>query len=247
VNFENLPLYRFFQVAPCAGSSGVAGYEALTCDGEVTDRRGMSGVRPDANPMTRRTKVMSTVVIEMGMSLDGFIAAPGDDIGPVLDSWIDPPSGAMSEATQAIVESWFTTSAVVMGRRMFDLGAAQSGWVKNPPYAAPIFVVSHNIPDEIAAGGTNYTFVTDGVASAIKQAQEAAGDGFVTIAGGANVFQQALEARLVDELHLHFAPIVLGEGIRLFDNLSTLPVKLEVGKVVATSDVTHVTYRVLNK
>lgn len=188
---------------------------------------------------------MSTVVIEMSVSLDGFIAAPGDDIGPVLDVWLDPPSGAMSDVNQTIVESWFTTSAVVMGRRMFNLGSQQSGWVENPPYTAPIFVVSHSVPDEIAAGGTNYTFVTDGVASAIKQAQEAAGDGFVTIAGGANVFQQALDARLVDELHLHFAPIVLGEGIRLFDQLNAVPVKLEVDKVVDTPDVTHVNYRVL--
>jgi len=189
---------------------------------------------------------MSTVVIEMGVSLDGFVAGPGDDIGPVLDAWLDPPSGAMSPATQKIVEGWFTTTAVVMGRRMFDLGAQQSGWVENPPYAAPIFVVSHSVPDEVAAGGTNYTFVTDGVASAVKQAKEAAGDGFVTIAGGANVIQQALDARLIDELHLHFAPVVLGKGIRLFDNLGALPVKLEVDKVVDTPEVTHVSYRVIN-
>jgi dihydrofolate reductase len=190
---------------------------------------------------------MSTVVIVMSMSLDGFIAGPGDDIGPVLDVWLDPPSGAMSDVNQKIVEGWFTTTAVVMGRRMFDLGARQSGWVENPPYTVPIFVVSHSVPDEIAAGGTNYTFVTDGVESAIKQAQEVAGDGFVTVVGGANVFQQALDAGLVDELRLHIAPVVLGKGIRLFDNLAALPVKLEVAEVVDTPDVTHVTYRVVNE
>ena len=188
---------------------------------------------------------MSTVVLEMSMSLDGFIAGPGDDIAPVLDVWLDPPSGAMSDVNQAIVEGWFTTAAVVMGRRMFDLGAEQSGWADNPPYPVPIFVPTHNAPDKTGSA-TNITFVTDGVASAIKQAQEVAGDGFVTIVGGANVFQQALDARLVDELHLHIAPVVLGQGIRLFDNLGATPAKLEVAKVVDTPDVTHVTYRVLN-
>lgn len=188
---------------------------------------------------------MSTVVIEMGISLDGFIAGPGDDIGPVLDAWLDPPSGAMPDVTQKMVEGWFTTTAVVMGRRMFDLGSQQSGWVENPPYSVPIFVVSHSVPDHVPAD-SNYTFVTDGVASAVKQAKEAAGDGFVTMAGGANVIQQALDARLIDELHLHYAPIVLGRGIRLFDNLDAVPVKLEISKVVDTSDVTHVNYRVIN-
>lgn len=187
---------------------------------------------------------MSTVVLEMSMSLDGFIAGPGDDIGPVLDVWLDPPSGAMSDVNQAIVEGWFTTAAVVMGRRMFDLGAKQSGWAENPPYPVPIFVPTHNAPDSVPAA--NITFVTEGVANAVKLAKEAAGDGFVTIVGGANVFQQALEARLVDELHLHIAPVVLGKGIRLFDSLGATPVKLEIGKVVDTPDVTHVTYRVLN-
>lgn len=181
---------------------------------------------------------MANVVIEMGMSVDGFIAGPGDDIDLVLDSWLNPPS----ETNLAIVENWFTTTAVVMGRRMFDLGVEQSGWNANPPYQAPIFVVSHSTADNVTA--ENISFVNDGVASAVKQAKNAAGDGFVTIVGGANVIQQALEARLVDELHLHIVPAVLGEGIRLFDNLSTLPVKLEVADVVATPEVTHVNYRV---
>lgn len=187
---------------------------------------------------------MSTVVIEMGISLDGFIAGPGDDIGPVLDAWLDPPSGAMPEVTQKMVEGWFATTAVVMGRRMFDLGA-QQGWVENPPYSVPIFVVTHSAPDNVPES-SNFTFVTDGVASAIKQAKDVAGDGFVTVAGGANVVQQALESRLIDELHLHYAPVLLGNGIRLFDNLKTLPVKLEITKVVDTPDVTHVNYRVRN-
>lgn len=187
---------------------------------------------------------MSTVVLKMSMSLDGFIAGPGDDLDLVLESWVNPPSGEMSEVNRGIVEQWFTTAAVVIGRRMFDLGEEQSGWVENPPYSVPIFVLSHSVPDKVAAGGTNYTFVDD-ITSAVKQAKEVAGDGFVTIAGGAGVFQEALNAGLVDELHLAIAPVVLGDGIRLFDNING-PVKLEVGEIVETPEVTHVNYRVLN-
>lgn len=186
---------------------------------------------------------MSTVVLVMSMSLDGYIAGPGDDLDLVLESWVNPPSGEMSDANKAIVEKWFTTSAVVIGRRMFDLGEEQSGWVENPPYSVPIFVLSHSVPDKVANGDTNYTFVDD-ITSAVKQAKEVAGDGFVTIAGGAGVFQEALNAGLVDELHLGIAPVVLGEGIRLFDNVAG-PVKLEIGDIVETPEVTHVKYRVL--
>lgn len=188
---------------------------------------------------------MATVVLEIGMSLDGFVAGPGDDIGPVLDVWLDPPSGAMSDVNRELVEGWFTTSAVVMGRRMFNLGVEQSGWADNPPYQAPIFVPTHSAPDNVAA--TNFTFVTDGVVSAVKQAQDAAGDGVVTIVGGANVFQQALDARVFDELRLHITPVVLGDGIRLFDSLKAVPVDLEVSKTIHAPDVTHVTYRVRNQ
>jgi dihydrofolate reductase len=134
---------------------------------------------------------------------------------------------------------------VVMGRRMFDLGVEQSGWADNPPYQAPIFVPTHSAPDDVAA--TNITFVTDGLASAVKQAQEAAGDGFVTVVGGANVIQQAIDARLFDELRLHITPVLLGDGIRLFDSIKAVPVDLEVSKAIHEPDVTHVTYRVRNK
>ena len=184
---------------------------------------------------------MATVVLEIGMSLDGFVAGPGDDIGPVLDVWLDPPSGAMSDTNREIVEAWFTTSAVVMGRRMFNLGSEQSGWVENPPYTAPIFVPTHTAPDNVA--NDQYTFVTEGVEAAVKQAQEAAGDGFVTVVGGANVIQQAFDARVFDELRLHITPVILGDGIRLFDSLTAVPANLEVTNVVHQPDVTHVTYR----
>jgi dihydrofolate reductase len=169
------------------------------------------------------------------------VAGPGDDIGPVLDSWLDPPSGEMSDVNREIVEAWFTTAAVVMGRRMFDLGAEQSGWGENPPYQAPIFVPTHRDPAEVKA--TNITFVRDGVEAAVNQAKEVAGDGVVTVVGGANVFQQAFDARLFDEVRLHIAPVVLGDGIRLFHSLNALPAKLEVSSVVHAPDVTHVTYR----
>lgn len=185
---------------------------------------------------------MSVVIFTTSMSLDGFIAGPEDDLVP-LHKWMDRADGSMSDADRAAFEVLSDAAAVVMGRRMFDLGDEQNGWFDKPPFQAPIFVPSHSVPDKAAAGSTSFTFVTDGVVSAVRQAQAAAGDGYVVIVGGANVFQQALDAGLVDELRLHIVPVVLGAGIRLFDNVKA-PVEFEVGQVAEMPDVTHVTYRV---
>jgi dihydrofolate reductase len=185
---------------------------------------------------------MSSVIFSMSMSLDGFITGPEDDLA-LLHKWMHWSDGSVADANRAALEVLSKAAAMVMGRRMFDLGDQRNGWLDNPPFQVPIFVPSHSVPDKVAAGGTNFTFVTDGVVSAVRQAKAAAGDGFVTIAGGANVFQQALNAGVVDELRLHLVPVVLGAGIRLFDNV-TGPVELEVGRVVETPEVTHVTYHV---
>lgn len=188
---------------------------------------------------------MSTVTLHMSMSMDGLVTGPDEDLTQ-LHEWSYPRSGTVSDASMEVINELFAASAVVMGWRTFDPGAKRNGWYGNPPFKAPMFVPAHSVPDEAATAAGNLRFVTDGVVSAVKQAQAVAGDGDVAIVGGASVFQQALNAGLVDALQLSLIPVVLGEGIRLFDNVSALPVKFEVSRVIDTPDVTHVTYRVLN-
>ena len=103
-----------------------------------------------------------------------------------------------------------------MGRRMFNEG--EGPWGDNPPYRMPVFVLTHEDRDTLVKeGGTTFTFVTDGIESALEQAKAAAGDKNVNIAGGADTVQQYIRARLLDELEIHLAPLLFGGGIRLFD------------------------------
>jgi dihydrofolate reductase len=137
-----------------------------------------------------------------------------------------------------------------MGRKMFGGGdgawdeAWRGWWGEDPPYHVPVFVLSHH-PREplLMQGGTTFTFVTDGIESALRQARTAAGDKDVAIAGGASTVQQFLKAGLLDELYLHIVPIILGAGERLLENVGE-PI-LEPVKVVASPAVTHVRYRVV--
>jgi dihydrofolate reductase len=117
-------------------------------------------------------------------------------------------------------------------------------WGDEPPYHAPVFVLTHHPREPLAMqGGTTFTFVTDGIESALAQAREAAGDGDVAIAGGAETVNQYLSAGLIDELRLHVAPVVLGAGERLFDGVGDI--SLERLDVSGTGLVTHMSYRVL--
>ncbi|MGH2789029.1 MAG: dihydrofolate reductase family protein [Actinomycetota bacterium] len=140
-----------------------------------------------------------------------------------------------------------------MGRNMFGGGPGPWGedpwdgwWGDDPPFHTPVFVLTRfeREPREMQ-GGTTFTFVTTGIESALAQAKEAAGHKDVSLAGGANVFQQYLEAGMVDELQLNLVPIVLGDGTRLFDNIAGTDIKLEPVRVVETPDVTHLKYRVV--
>ena len=109
----------------------------------------------------------------------------------------------------------------------------------------PVFVVTHHTRGPVTKqGGTTFTFVTDGIESALGQAREAAGGKDVALGGGANVAQQYLKAGLIDELQLHVVPVLLGGGARLFDNLAGAPVELECTRAVEAPGVTHLTYRV---
>src|SRR5919106_3670732 len=156
---------------------------------------------------------MSRVTAEISISLDGFAAGPNQSE--------EHPLGEGGEWD----ESW-------------------RGWGgENPPYHVPVFVLTHHPREPLPMeGGTTFHFVTDGIESALEQARAAAGDQDVKIIGGANVIQQYLAAGLLDELRLHIAPVVLGGGERLLENV--IDPTLEPIDVVASPAATHVTYRV---
>ena len=201
---------------------------------------------------------MVNVVADITMSLDGFVAGRNDGVDlPLgeggerlhewaydLASWREPhglSGGKTNEDSELLAETFGSAGAVVVGRRMFDHA---QGWGDNPPFHSPVFVLTHEKREpEAKEGGTTFTFV-EGVEQAVEQAKAAAGDKNVTIGGGASTIQQCLAAGLVDELEVHIAPLLLGGGRRLFDNLSAEQVELESTRVVSSPVVTHLRFRV---
>jgi dihydrofolate reductase len=205
------------------------------------------------------------------MSLDGFIAGPNQTLeeplgagGERLHEWAiaarawreshGMEGGETNVDSEIVAERLATLGATVMGRRMFSGGQgpweddpnADAWWGDEPPFHHPVFVLTHHEREPVQKqGGTTYTFVTDGIESALDQARAAAGDKDVTVSGGADVVQQYLAAGLFDEIQLHVAPVLLGDGVRLFDGpVPDAPRALEPIRVVeAPSGVTHVKYR----
>jgi dihydrofolate reductase len=204
---------------------------------------------------------MGKVAVDISMSLDGFIAGPNAGIefplgqgGERLHQWVygleswrerHGLAGGQSNRDAEILEEAFkNTGAVVMGRRMFDTG--EEPWGDNPPFHMPVFVVTHHAREKlIKEGGTTFTFVTDGIESALEQAQAAAGDQDISVAGGANIIQQFLKAGLLDEMQIHIVPVLLGDGTRLFDELGTDHIELESTWVIESPAVTHLKFRVV--
>jgi len=169
----------------------------------------------------------------------------GDEVGG-LDAHALEGQRANAEEVEAIT----AVSAFIMGRNMFGPGRGEwdeswkGWWGDDPPYHAPVFVLTHHPREPVQMqGGTTFTFVTDGIEPALAQAREAAGGGDVAIAGGASTVNQYLAAGAIDELRLHAVPVVLGVGERLFEGVG--PVSLERVGVNATDLVTHVTYRIV--
>lgn len=198
---------------------------------------------------------MSKVTCGVAMSIDGFIAGnnmtleePFGDASPQqFHSW----RSAEPEKHKAEVAALTSAGAYIMGRNMFGPKDLQSDaswkgwWDSNPPFHAPVFVLSHSKREPIIMeGGTIFTFVTDGVESAMKQAKAAAGAEDVAISGGANVINQYLAAGLIDELWLHIVPITVGSGQRLFKD--TPGVKFKPLEVRTTDLVTHIRYAILH-
>jgi dihydrofolate reductase len=138
-------------------------------------------------------------------------------------------------------ESLRATGAIVTGRRTYDLTGGWGG--DHPVDGAAVFVVTHSPPDTVPRGRTSFTFV-DGVPAAVEQARRAAGDKEVWVMGGASVARQCLTAGLVDELRIHVSPVLLGRGIRLFDDAGGSEVRLTQTQVLEAPGVTHLRYRV---
>ena len=196
---------------------------------------------------------MGKVTSDPGVSLDGFLAGPNQsrenplgEGGEDLHRWMFEEADANKDVREEIVSA----GAYIMGRNMFgpdrgDWDLEWKGWWgPEPPYHAPVFVLAHREREPVEMeGGTTFHFVTDGIESALAQAREAAGDKDVSIAGGAATVNQYLAAGLIDELRLHVAPLLLGDGERLLEGLGDL--KLEQIGVTSTKLVAHLRYRVL--
>src|SRR5438552_18628354 len=165
---------------------------------------------------------MTKVTCDIAVSVDGFVAGPNQSAdapigegGDRLHRWMFEEA----EANAAVIESITAAGAYIMGRNMFGPGRGawdeqwRGWWGEDPPYHAPVFVLTHHPREPLAMqGGTTFTFRTDGIESALAQAHEAAGGGDVAVAGGANAINQYLTAGAIDELRLHVVPLVLGEG-----------------------------------
>lgn len=214
---------------------------------------------------------MSKLRCHISISVDGFVAGPNPsernplgEGGEQLHEWAASlaawrqshghQGGQVNASARIFEESRENIGAGVMGRNMF--GPVQGGpwgddrwtgwWGENPPYHYPVFVLTHHPRDPVdMKGGTTFRFVTDGIESALEQAREAAGGKDVMLWGGAQVVNEYLAAGLLNVLELHIAPVLLGDGARLFDNLGTADVRLEQVRAVEAPGVTHLKYEVM--
>ncbi len=195
---------------------------------------------------------MTKTIVAQTMSLDGFIATLDDDVSPIFRWFMAgdtnlpivnvPWAFKVSKASATLIrKEWDAIGAIVTGRRDFDVSDA---WGGKPPLGVPVFVVTHNPPSRWLTEESPFTFVTDGVASAVKQARRAANGKNVSV-GGSKIVQQCLLAGLIDEIAIDLAPILLGSGIRLFDNLGSKQIELMYTSVIEGSAVTHLRFRVL--
>jgi dihydrofolate reductase len=188
------------------------------------------------------------VFMEITMSVDGFSAGPNVDIahplgidGERLHDWMF--KNPDSNDRKVMNEMFASTGSFIMGRRTFDLGEGR--WGEEGAFRVPCFVLTHRGRAPVSKGPTTFTFVTDGIVSALEKAKAAARDEDVCVMGGANVTQQYLKAGLVEEIRLHIATVLLGSGTRLFENVDSQPVNLERTRVITSPLATHLNFRVI--
>jgi dihydrofolate reductase len=203
---------------------------------------------------------MGKVATGLTMSLDGFIAGPNDGPGQPLgeggerlfewfsrgDTEYGLPGTDMvfrvsPQSAEMLREAHAGMGAFVTGRRTFDIA---NGWGGSPPLGVPTFVVTHTVPDEWVYEGSPFEFVTDGVEGAVERARAVAGDKDVAV-GAASIAQQCIRAGLLDEIHVDLVPVLLGDGVRLFEHIGAGLIELESTRVIEGAGVTHLTFRVV--
>ncbi len=185
---------------------------------------------------------MGVVFLDITMSLDGYIAGKDDDVERLHDWIVDFKTGAF-KSSGVLNELFERTGAIVAGRRVYEL---TSGWDGSHPIrGVPVFVLSHGNPDSVPQGETAFTFVSKGIEAAIREAKKAAGDKDVYVLGGASVAQQCLRASLLDEIDVHIAPVLLAQGIRLFNSIGHDCIRLELSRSLEAQGTTHLRYRVI--
>jgi dihydrofolate reductase len=211
------------------------------------------------------------LIFDITTSLDGFVAGPNPSLedplgqgGEQLHDWVTGTrawrerhgmeGGEENADSEVVAEGIARQGAVIMGRRMFSGGSGpweddpnRDGWWGDyPPFRNPVFVLTHHARDRVEfENGTSFDFVTDGFEAALEQAQAAAGDRDVLIAGGAETIQQYLAAGLIDEFEVHLAPMLLGSGTHLFGELGTQAPQVELTRVLSSPAVAHLGYRVV--
>ncbi len=212
---------------------------------------------------------MSKVRVHIAVSADGYVAGPnqseenplgegGEQIHDwmlALKAWREPhgrEGGEVNTSSDILEEANDNLGAEIMGRGKFgppDGGswpddAWDGWWGEDPPFHKPVFVITHHEREPLTLSDTTFTFVTDGIESALEQAKEAAGDQDVYIGGGASIINQYLAAGLVDEIEIHVSPLILGGGARLFEGVGP-DLKLEQLRAVEAPGVAHLSYRVV--
>jgi dihydrofolate reductase len=210
---------------------------------------------------------MSEVRVHISVSVDGYVAGPNQSLenplgqgGEGLHDWLVAlkawrerhglEGGEVNASTPVVEESVANVGAEIMGRGKFGGGPGPWGddlwigwWGEEPPFHMPVFVLTHHEREPLTLSDTTFTFVTEGIESALDQARRAAAGKDVFIGGGAVVINQYLAAGLVDELELHIVPLVLGGGARIFDGLGP-DLRLEQVRAIEGPGVTHLKYRV---
>ena len=187
---------------------------------------------------------MGKVILGMSMSLDGYI---NDQNGSVEKLY--PDFDEMHDS-RMLIDAIKNTGAVVMGKRAYEMATDPDWYAGNYEFQTPIFVLTHTVPKKHPKETDNltFTFVTTGIDNAISQARSAAGEKDVQVIGGASTFQQCLNAKLCDEVHLDIIPVLIGSGQKLFDNIDFGKIKLErVGVEMSTSIRTSITLRLVKE
>jgi dihydrofolate reductase len=219
-----------------------------------------------ANLQSREKGIMSKVFVNIGLSLDGYMAPEGMDIehwetpeyknwgakwGSLM-SWILKqqyfrerlkfgPGGETGPVNDMLRNTFERTGANIMGKRMFDAG--ERSWPEEAPFHTPVYVLTHEKREPwVRPGGTTFHFLNDGPASALEKARESAGGRDIRISGGADVIQQYLSMGAIDELEIALAPVLFGKGRRLFENLNEPVPQFRIDRVLNTPDATHLRY-----